>query len=345
MAKYCFLFFILFIGIHSGIAQINGQDHDTAYYHSYRDDLTGRTFFSRKYTELILNPAGKTPEMFYKPNTTLNVGLGATFHFLTINLAVGLNSFNPAQEKGKTHYLDLQSHFYSRKWNIDLLGEFYRGYFLSPKGLGSANPSNYYLRPDLSVQYGGISAFRALNEKKFSYQAGLLQNEWQQKSAGSVLIGMESYYGAIDGDSSLVTAKVDTSFARKGIDRVHFFEIGPGVGYAYTLVIKKHYFVLASAGINLDLRYSLEIEASSHQNRWDLFPNFIFHAGAGYNSNKWVLSVVWVDDQIHVQGNASDYKYRITTGNYRLIYAVRFGLSRKTKRSIEKAAPVLIENK
>src|ERR1700734_703061 len=107
MVKHRFLFIVFVICIHWGNAQPHEQDHDTTYYHSYRDDITARTFFSRKYTELILNSPGKIPEMFYKPNTTLNVGIGATFHFLTLNLGVGINSFNPDEEKGKTHYLDL----------------------------------------------------------------------------------------------------------------------------------------------------------------------------------------------------------------------------------------------
>jgi hypothetical protein len=77
-------------------------------------------------------------------------------------------------------YLDLQGHFYARKWNIDLLGEFYKGYYLTPKGLVAPYGEQYYLRPDIRLSLIGFAFYRATNDKKFSYQAGLLQNEWQK---------------------------------------------------------------------------------------------------------------------------------------------------------------------
>ena len=77
------------------------------------------------------------------------------------------------------------------------LGEFYKGYYLTPQGLAAPEGKPYYLRPDMGLSLVGFAFYRALNERKFSYQAGLLQNEWQKKSAGSVLVGGEIYYGSI----------------------------------------------------------------------------------------------------------------------------------------------------
>jgi hypothetical protein len=311
-------------------------DHDSSYYSTYHEKLTARTYLSRKYTALKLNaPGSSIPDMQYRSNTSLNIGVGATYKYLTVNIGIGINTFNPNQEKGKTHYLDLQSHFYARKWNFDLLGEFYRGYFMSPKGLGSVDNQTYYTRKDLAVQYGGFAAYRALNERNFSYQAGLVQNEWQKKSAGSVLVGGEMYYGAIHGDSVLVPAIIDASYLQRDIRKVHFFELGAGIGYAYTFVYHQHYFLLGSATVNLDLRYAREANPGNHADKMGFTPNFIFHAGAGYNAANWSLSVLWVDDQIHVRGPATDYMYRITTGNYRLIFAKRFALSHKQKKILK----------
>ncbi len=336
MNKFILLIIISLFFSCLAIAQVSRQrDHDSSFYASYPEKLTARLYLSRKYTALKLNPPGDVPVMKYRSNTTLNIGLGATYKSLTINLGVGLNSFNPDEVRGKTHYLDLQSHFYARKWNFDFLAEFYRGYYMSPKGLGSADGQSYYIRPDLSVQFGGIAVYRALNERNFSYQAGLVQNEWQKKSAGSILFGGETYYGAIHGDSSLAAGILDSAYAKSDIRKVHFFEVGPGVGYAYTFVFKEHYFLLASATINLDFRYTREKEFNANADKVDITPNFIFHAGAGYNTQKWNLSVLWVNDQIHVKGGASGYIYRISTGNYRLNYARRFVLGRKSKKVLQ----------
>ena len=101
----------------------------------------------------------------------------------------------------------------------------------------------------------GVAFYRCLNDKHFSYQAGLLQNEWQKKSTGSVLLGGEIYYGAIHGDSSLVPTVQDTAFSARAIYKFHFFSLGPGIGYEYTLVIKEHFFLPGSATINVAFRY------------------------------------------------------------------------------------------
>jgi Domain of unknown function (DUF4421) len=312
------------------------RDHDSSYYASYREKLTARTYLSRKYTTLKMTPPDDIiPMMKYRPNTKLNLGIGATYRSLTLNIGVGIHSIHPNEERGDTKYLDLQAHFYARKWNFDLLGQFYHGYYMSPQGLGSADGKSFYVRPDLRVQIGGLATYRALNDRRFSYQAGLVQNEWQKKSAGSILVGGEAFYGAIHGDSILVPASIDSSYAQRGIDRIHFFEMGPGAGYAYTVVIKQHFFLLASFTINLDFRFSREMEIGHDADKLDITPNFIVHAGAGYNSQNWNLSVLWVANQTHVSGEASKYRYTLSTGNYRLIFAKRFTLNHKVKKVLQ----------
>lgn len=325
------------------IAQNYPADHDTSYYETYRSLLTARTYLSRKYNVLSFNSPPPSPSFRYRATTSLNLGIGATYHAFTLNIGIGITKFNPNDEKGDTRYLDLQGHFYARKWNIDLLGEFYKGYYLTPKGMAAAPGKPYYLRPDIGLSLFGFAFYRALNEKKFSYQAGLLQNEWQKKSAGSILIGGEIYYGAIYGDSSLVPALVDPDATYLDIDKFHFFSFGPGIGYAYTFVYKEHFFILGSATVNLALRNSTEISTSLDQkaSHFGFQPNYIVHAGMGYNGNKWSLSVLWVDSEFFLKGAGSAYKYEISVGNYRLVFAKRFNLDRKTKKLLEPIPEIL----
>jgi hypothetical protein len=324
-------------------AQKYMDDHDTSYYKTYRTMLTARGFLSRKYTVLSFNPPEPTESFKYRSVTSLNLGIGATYHAFTVNIGVGFNKFNPNEEKGKTKYFDLQGHFYARKWNIDLLGEFYKGYFLTPQGLAAPAGQSYYLRPDMGLSLIGFAFYRALNAKKFSYQAGLLQNEWQKKSAGSLLVGGEIYYGAIFGDSTLMPTEIDPKASALEINKYHFFSFGPGIGYAYTFVYKEHFFLLGSATINLAFRYSTEISSAlqSQSNLFGFRPNYILHAGGGYNGNKWSLSILWVDTELFMRGQSSGYHYTVDVGNYRLIYARRFSLDRKT-REILAPIPAII---
>ena len=55
----------------------------------------------------------------------------------------------------------------------------------------------------------------------------------------------------------------------------------------------------------------------------------------GITVTKWSLSVLWVDSEILTKGNSTDYHYGISAGNYRLVYARRFSLDRKTKKLLE----------
>ena len=237
-------------------AQISLPDHDTSYYKSYRRSLTARAYLSRKYNVLSFDPPESFPNLFTIPIPVLNLGIGATYHAFTLNIGIGISKFNPQEIKGKTRYLDLQGHFYARKWNIDLLGEFYRGYYLTPKGMAAPPGESYYKRKDLGLNLIGVAFYRSLNDRRFSYQAGLLQNEWQKKSAGSVLVGGEIYYGAIHGDSLLVPSNWIRTIRSSGIDKFHFFDFGPGIGYAYTLVIQEHFFMLGSVTVNLAFSFS-----------------------------------------------------------------------------------------
>jgi hypothetical protein len=341
--KSLFVFTIFSFFISSAHCQQYRDDQDSSYYKTYRSMLTARAYFSRKYTLLGFTPPEPIPNFKYRATTSLNIGIGATYHSISLNVGVGIAKFNPNEEKGNTRYLDMQGHFYTRKWSLDLLGEFYKGYYLTPEGMAAPPGKDYYTRPDIGLSLMGFAFYRVLNEKKFSYPAGLLQNEWQKKSAGSVLIGGEIYYGAIYGDSTLVPTAVDPDLSYDAINKFHFFSFGPGVGYAYTFVYKEHYFLLGSATLNLALRYSKEISTSTGQyiNRVEFRPNYIVHAGAGYNGNEWSLSVLWVDTELFKKGKGPEYNYNIGVGNYRLIYARRFHLGRKTKKMLA-PIPVII---
>jgi len=318
-------------------------DHDTSYYSTYRSMLTARVYLSRKYNVLSFNPPSPATSFKYRATTSLNLGIGATYHAFTLNIGIGISKFDPDNVKGNTRYLDLQGHFYARKWNIDFLGSFYKGYYLTPKGLAAPPDKEYYLRPDIGLSLVGIAFYKAHNDRRFSYQAGLLQNEWQKKSAGSLLYGGEIYYGSIYGDSSLVPTLVDLKAEMLGIDKFHFFSIGPGIGYAYTLVYKEHFFLLGSATINLAFRYSTEIstELDQHASHFGFQPNFIVHAGGGYNGSKWSLSMLWVDTELFMQGKSTDYKYTVGAGNYRLVYARRFSVDSKLKKVLEPIPQIL----
>jgi hypothetical protein len=306
---------------------INAQtkvQNDPNYYETFPDKITGRVFLSQKYVHLNFPSGSSADDLEYKANPKLNLGIGVSFKNFSINLFNGFSFLNKKDEpKGKTKGLDLQVHLYPKKWAIDLLAVSPKGYHLEPKGVAGASSNNYYYRADLKSNLIGLSAYRVPNKEKFSYRAAIVQTEWQKKSAGSFLYGGEVYYGSIQGDSALIPALLSNTYPQAGIKKVNFFSVGPGVGYAHTLVIDQHFFITGSMIFNMDINFTKE-EGVKKETKTSLNPAEVFKAAIGYNSNTWNVSANWTGNGVWVQGASIEKDYFLPSGNIRLVVAHRF---------------------
>jgi Domain of unknown function (DUF4421) len=310
-------------------AQGNEPAQDTSYYKSFSGSVIPRIFLSRNYSQLKFDPPGQAPIVKYHANTPLNLGIGMAYKFVSFSVSKGLGFLQSESKKGSTKSFDLQTHIYRRKWTLDALAQFYQGYYSAQAGL-NAGPG-YYLRPDMRLRMVGITGYRILNDRRFSYGSVLGQGGYQQRSAGSFLVGGNAFYSAINADSALVPFKTDSGYSKEDIRKVHLLLIGAGAGYAYTLIIQKHYFLLGSANVNLNLNFSREIGNGIGSNKVDVSHNFIFRFGTGYNTYKWGISLLWFTGGINAEGKYSGYGYSQQTGSYKLIYVRRIAVNRRIK--------------
>src|SRR5918993_3497745 len=329
---------VLFVAFSAGTEPLHAQQdstfQDSTYYVSYEKLLTTRFYFSKKYTSLKFRDIEKNFNLTYRPNTTLNMGVGATYRSFTLNLAYGFGFLNPERGEGKTKYLDLQFHTYTRRFVIDVFGQFYRGFFLTQNSTNSPD-TEYYLRPDLTVNQIGASVQYMLNHKKFSYRASFLQSEWQKKSAGTFIFGLETYGGKVEADSSIIPKFVNNEQASREITELRFFEFGPNAGYAYTLVIKKHFFLTASASVSLDFGQNTVFDQTGTVKSFGVSPNSFFRFFGGYNSSKWALSVIYVTNSVRLATGSFDRRTILDTGNFRVNYVYRFEFHGKVKRFLD----------
>jgi hypothetical protein len=312
-------------------------DYDSSFYATYPNMLTARIYGSHKYTSLRLKAPDSSPKFAYRPNTSMNLGIGATYGILTINLGVGIYK---NEEKGKTRSLDLQTRIYARKWIVDLYGQFYKGYYLADH-LAANNDNDYYKRRDIKTNLLGLAAYRILNADRFSYRAVFLQNEWQKRSAGSFLLGGEAYYGMTKGDSALVPAALNSLYTQRGIDKFRLLNIGPGAGYAYTLVLKRHFYILGSATANAALSFIKEYDNDVSSDKVSISPNLLFRAAAGYNSDTWSANASWISGNVAANGSGNRDHYLMVTDHFRVTFAKRFamrglkGLRSKNEKSLQ----------
>jgi len=326
----CFYFFIVVTCLQTifPVGYVRAQSeqlvkHDSTYYTDYPNMVTTRLYISQKYTAFTLKAPEGVRDLSYRPNTTLNLGIGVTYHVFSLNLAYGVGFLNKDDEKGDTKYLDLQGHLYPEKWSIDWYGQFYKGYYLFPKSLLSDSVNGeFYKRPDMRIHLFGIAVYRVFNSERFSYRAAIIQNEWQKKSAGTFLFGGDINYGDVTADSALVPVNLEKNYPQAGIKYIRFFSCGPGGGYAYTLVIKRHFFMTGGLSVNLNFCFSTErtILHNNHDKAY-LTPTSNFRVAAGYNSNTWNVSANWVGNRLPLGGTNASNKYFLQTGNYRIILA------------------------
>ncbi len=329
---------VLFISVCE--AQEN-RGNDTTYYEYFPNSITGRFYFSQKYTAFTLRSKDAS-DLRYLPNTTLNMGVGATYHNFSLNLAYGFPFLNTDDNKGKTKYLDLQGHFYKPKWVTDFYGQLYKGYHLA-NGLAAKTGDDYYYRHDARVNLFGLSQYRIFNDKRFSYRAALIQNEWQKKSAGSLLAGVEAYYGIMNADSAWVPQTLANDYTQKGLDKINYFSIGPGIGYAYTLVLFQHIYFTGSLTGNLNFNITTEHSGSAKDNHFSIKPVTRFRAAAGYNGRVWNVSANWVADDLPFRGTNENSDYALQTGNYRFIIARRFNTGPRLKKQLRLADKIFKE--
>jgi len=318
-----------------GHAQSSVTPTDTTYYQQYNRQITGRFYFSRKFTSLIIQNRQKDYTLRFRPNTTLNMGIGATYKWATLNLAYGFGFLNPDRGRGKTRYLDLQFHSYGRRFTLDVLGQFYRGFYLAPKGDAMADNTQYYRRPDLRVNILGATVQYIFNYRKFSYRAAFLQNEWQKKSAGTPLVGIEFYAGGVKADSTIIPTATDATAAELGTDRFRFVEIGPTIGYAYTYVYNKHFFATGSASLALDLGINTFYDNSGSTTAVGLSPNTNFKVSTGYNTSKWAISFLFVTSSLRLARHDDQRMINLNTGNFRINLVHRFRPTRKVREYLK----------
>ncbi|MDQ6845384.1 MAG: DUF4421 domain-containing protein [Bacteroidota bacterium] len=317
---YCLIFISAFIALFNKTMAQRKESVDNGYYITYPDRLMLNVYLSQKFAPFTISSANE-PELNYKTNSKLNLGAGFAINGIGLNLSYGFKFLNKEKGKGTTKGLDFQFHLYPHKWAVDLLGTFRKGYYLDPKNNNDLNLTDYYRRPDLKRNIAGLSVFRVPNSHKFSYRAALTQNDWQTKSAGSLLFGGEAYYGSVKGDSALVPVNVSNNYDQAGIDRINFFSIGPGIGYAYTLVISKNFFITGSAIGSIDLNFSGEEKVGDKKNKVSVIPGGVYKGAIGYNSDTWSVSANITGNALYVGSESSSKEYFLPTGGLRFIVA------------------------
>ncbi|WP_373492924.1 DUF4421 domain-containing protein [Aquiflexum sp.] len=309
--------------------------HDTLYYVNYPKMLTSRIYISRKYTSLNVSDKLEDTRFRFEPNSTHNLGIGATYNDFTLNLAYGFGFMNRNDERGETKFLDLQAHMYPRKLVIDLFAQIYNGYYLQKIDGENVSHEDIMLLPDLQVRKFGANFQYLFNGDKVSLKAAFHQGARQKKSAGSFLAGVEFYGGWATNEGMLIPAPIQPNVnGRKEFQNLGFFQMGPNVGYVHTFVFWKYFFITGMASTNLAIGQSYLDYSGERMTNLGVSPNLLVRGFAGYNGLRWSVNANYVHNRVRM-AQVNDFSNAIMTGNYRMNLVYRFDIGPKLRPILE----------
>jgi hypothetical protein len=329
---------------------------DTLYVYDFSKIVTGRVYSSTKNNRMVLGGRQAAKDLDYRPNNRINLGVGASYRALTLNLGFPVPFLNTDDEvRGKTRYLDAQANIYTKRTATNLFLQVFGGYYLNSHSHAEVNwPVQYErpYRPDLTQFNLGFSTVRILNSDRFSYRASFNQDAWQRRSQGSWLIGGYGTYFAVRADSSLVpTALRDQFNPDVSLRRGGFVDFGPMGGYVYTLVVREHFFLTLSgvvgAGLNMQqLTYPV---AEGEARRFDVGPGWHaqLRSGAGYNSRTYYVGIGYNQERIgYLLQDQQRFTWTVSNLRFNVVkrFNTKIGFMDRGIRWAKKKAPEQLED-
>ncbi|QES89247.1 DUF4421 family protein [Rhizosphaericola mali] len=306
---------------------------DPRYILDYGKKIVGRIYIQKKVNSFSAKNSGYE-DLKYVPNNVHGIGLGASYRWISLSLSVAkLGSEDP--NRGKSHIFDLQSNIYKRKMVYDFMIRNIKGFYLNNEGQVPGT-NGYYVNPDMHTFMIGGAAWRILNDQKFSYRAVMTQSEWQRKSAGSILIGWELYYGNMNANGNVVpiTLSAEHDYPQKNVTKINYFKTGPGIGYAYNYVLWQNFFLSGGLTGNMDVGFTNEHRTDGKDSKLSFMPNVNFRIGAGYNTRDWNINFNYLRNNLPINGALNDSKYNQFAGSYRLSFNRRFSIGHKTRKAL-----------
>ncbi len=156
--------------------------------------------------------------------------------------------------------------------------------FRNTKGFRSEIPGeSTVFREDVSLFRATVFGFQVLNNRKYSLRSSFKQRDRQLQSSGSFLIG-----GLID-RQRLQTAQGITIPLNNGsqsvITRYAQTKLGVGVGYGYTWVFGKNWFLTPMGIVGPEFRFVAfdELDLPRERERLHISPRFRGHLACGWN--------------------------------------------------------------
>ena len=314
--------------------------YDTSFIKVYTDELTTRLYLSRKQNGYTLADALLKPWIKYRTNDKILLGMGYTYSFLTINLGIKLPLINQDDNLyGESRYFDLQTHFMFRSYIVDLYLQWNSGHYLSnPQDVFYNWDGGNYMpqRGDMRTSIVGLNVQHLFNSDRYSYKASFWQNEFQKRSAGSPILGLEAYWMLGMSDSIMVEGAIPPMgfMDEVSFNRADVMHVGLNGGYAHTFVWMEKLYLSLSTTMGLSGAYNkVQYTPDSHtlSRGLSLGATNTTRISMGYDTGKYYFGLSFSRFWMNSMAKAYQAWYGYNTGHFRINFVRRFTLKQPIK--------------
>ncbi|MES2134374.1 MAG: DUF4421 family protein [Bacteroidota bacterium] len=320
---------------------------DTTYIRSFKKYIIITVPLSTRFLNFQITDwrSANHPTLQYATNQQYDLGISLNSRWATFLMNTGVTLFNKDNDtKGKTKQTDYQFNVYGKRFTTDASLQLYQGYYIKNssnfKLWDSIKTSQqpYSIRSDAQAFSVSIGTYYVFNYKKFSYRNSFAFTETQLKSAGSFLVGGYWSLLSISGDSSLVkypfASEIDPNAYIKSGAALTF---GINIGYIYTVVIKKKFYITFSAIPGFGLTRNTYIRSDSSNYVGPVSGNYKVNlrTAIGYDNGKFFFGTMGMTDYYYYssESNATfDYSY----GKARIYVGYRFNVRKAEKKLLTK---------
>ena len=304
-------------------------DDSIIYYLDYSDLLAFRIYTNTKWNALDINKDENTLQL--RPNGPTALGVGFNYKSYGLGIAIGIPKSASSNEKyGKTNRFDLQVNVYSQKIGIDGFAQFYTGYYIAnPEDFIEWENDYFPQLPGMKIYSIGLNAFYIFNSNKFSYKAAFVRNQVQKKSAGSLITGLFGQLDVAETELGFIPLEFPDSI-RSNFDLKAFntLAVGVTVGYLYTWVISKKFFLNIGLTPGFGLQaINLETIAGEKSTKYAPAGQLAARGALGFDSKYFYAGIsgftIWRSFKY------KGYELGLATQQLRFFIGKRFDLSKK----------------
>ncbi len=264
-----------------------------------------RVYSATKYDQF--NLVGKSFNAAFKPDVKLSGGIGASYKNLTLDLAANLFSSDRAH---KSKNVALLSSMYSHAHLVELTIQVYRHYTAQVYNAQHEQLFSLFRR-DIHTFNFGLNYNYNFNRTRFSFDACFIGTQIQKRSAGAPIGGAYFSYIDIASDSSLISPSLFEELSiTESISDAKLFTGGISAGYAYTLVLPFHFYIMAAATPKLGLQAAEIKKDNYHTVPLNFTTGVLMRSAIGYAGKKYYsfFSVLTDYNSIYIEpGNSISY--------------------------------------